>query len=52
MIRVLFIVLCAASLAACASQQPLTIKNDWRTGTDQTPYRSLAPAIVCDDCRY
>lgn len=40
----------AIMLAGCATQQQLNMKNDWRTGTDQSPYRSIAPAIICDDC--
>lgn len=42
-------------LAGCATQtvpQKITMENDWRTGTDQTPYRSIPTVLLCDDCRY
>lgn len=52
--RFLLTLLAAAALGGCATQprdEPLSMANDWRTGTDQTPYRSLEPVLVCDGCR-
>jgi len=42
-----------ACLGGCAAaSRPISMENDWRTGTDHTPYRSIAPAIQCDSCKY
>lgn len=47
----LFLILAVfAALGGCASQQPLSMNNDWRTGTDQSPYRSIPTALLCDGC--
>ena len=48
---ILFSVFAAWVLGGCATQAQVSMRNDWRTGTDQSPYRSVSPAIVCDDCR-
>lgn len=48
--KLLLILIATAALGGCASQQPLSMKNDWRTGTDQTPYRSISTVLICDDC--
>lgn len=48
---VLSAVLAALALGSCAIQeQTVTMRNDLRTGTDESPYRSIAPVVVCDDC--
>lgn len=45
--------LAAIVLSGCATEPTsLSIYNDPRVGTDQTPYRSIAPVLLCDDCRY
>jgi hypothetical protein len=49
--KLLLTILAVATLGGCASQQPLNMSNDWRTGTDQTPYRSIPTALICDDCK-
>jgi hypothetical protein len=48
--RLLLAFFAAVALGGCATQPPVTMKNDWRTGTDQTPYRSIPAAIICDGC--
>ena len=48
--KLLLILIITATLGGCASPQPLGMRNDWRTGTDQTPYRSIPTALICDDC--
>lgn len=36
---------------ACSTQTPKpSMGNDWRTGTDHTPYRSVPAVIQCDGC--
>lgn len=49
----LFVALAAAVLAGCANQAPapVSLHNDWRTGTDYSPYRSIPTVLHCDDCR-
>lgn len=48
----LLALLLAATLAGCATApEPVAMHNDRRTGTDYSPYRSIATAIQCDDCR-
>jgi len=49
--KLLFMILAAVALNGCASQAPSGMKSDWRTGTDQSPYRSIPTAIVCDACK-
>ena len=40
-----------ASASGCATHTPKpSMANDWRTGTDHTPYRSVPAAIQCDGC--
>lgn len=55
MTRILLAVAVAAValLAGCAMKpaEP-SMRTDWRTGTDHSPYRSIPAAIQCDDCRY
>ena len=45
----------AVALVGCASApEPMATqasKEDWRAGTDYSPYRSISPVIVCDECR-
>ncbi|MBP9714753.1 MAG: hypothetical protein KBD60_13885 [Sterolibacterium sp.] len=48
--KLLLILIITVTLGGCASQQPLSMKNGGRTGTDQTPYRSGPIALICDDC--
>jgi uncharacterized lipoprotein YajG len=48
--KLLLILGATAVLGGCASQQPLSANNDWRAGTDQTPYRSIPTVLICDDC--
>jgi uncharacterized lipoprotein YajG len=50
----LLIALAAAILGGCAKQPTVqtTMYNDWRTGTDYTPYRSIPSVLYCDDCRF
>lgn len=52
--RITTALLICLALSACATapQKPLAMGADTRTGTDFSPYRSIAPAIQCDDCRY
>jgi hypothetical protein len=51
--RLVFVSVVIACLGGCAvASKPIAIESDWRTGTDHTPYRSIAPAIQCDGCRY
>lgn len=50
--RLVLACLVVAALAGCAAQPaPLTMHNDWRTGTDYSPYRSIPTVLHCDDCR-
>lgn len=53
-LSILMLTLVAAVLQGCATapQKALNMAADPRTGTDFSPYRSIAPAIQCDDCRY
>lgn len=54
--KTIWLALCVgAVLSGCAVQKavqaPVSMGNDWRIGTDQTPYRSIAPVLLCDGCR-
>ncbi len=43
----------SAFLCGCAARpQDATAQNDWRAGTDYSPYRSIPVVLQCDDCRY
>lgn len=49
----IMIMLAVMGLAGCASQpvvEPITMYNDWRVGTEQTPYRTIAPVLICQGC--
>jgi hypothetical protein len=48
------IVTCTALAAAsgCAIKPETAMRLDSRAGTSLSPYRTIAPAIQCDDCRY
>jgi hypothetical protein len=54
--RILFFAAAAALVvtAGCATKAPpeLTMRDDPRAGTEDSPYRSMPVAIQCDDCRY
>lgn len=47
--KLLLILITTATLGGCTSQWPLSMRNDWRTGTNQTPFRSIPTALICDD---
>lgn len=50
---VLLTLMAAMFSSGCATHDhAVTIFNDWRTGTEFSPYRSIPAAIQCDDCRY
>lgn len=42
----------AAALSACTTAPPPKAQPDPHEGTSFSPYRSIAPVIQCDDCRY
>jgi hypothetical protein len=49
---ILLAVFTAWVLGGCATRaQKVNMRNDWRAGIAQSPYRSISPVIVCDDCK-
>lgn len=55
MTKIFIAIMTIAALSAmggCATRPEPSMRNDWRTGTDYTPYRTIPAAIQCDDCRY
>lgn len=42
----------ALLLAGCATPAPPARKTDPDEGTNFSPYRSIPPVLLCDDCRY
>lgn len=48
----LAVALLVAMTGCVTTPAPVTIRNDPRTGTEHSPYRSVPVVIQCDDCRY
>lgn len=46
----LLTIIVAAAMGGCASQQPPSKQVDLRAGNDQSPYRSIPTALICDAC--
>ncbi len=52
MMKKILILAVATILGGCvAQQQPINMRNDGRTGSDQTPYRSIPAVLICDGCK-
>ncbi|WP_156443848.1 hypothetical protein [Burkholderia savannae] len=48
--RLILVVLAVVTIAGCAESKPITMHNDWRSGTNQSPYRTVPTALICTSC--
>ncbi|HHV7523723.1 TPA: hypothetical protein ACUNF5_005248 [Burkholderia orbicola] len=48
--RLILAVLAVVTIAGCVDPKPITMRNDWRSGTSQSPYRTVPSALICTSC--
>lgn len=50
--KLLLVILVVGLVGCAAAPAKVTMENDWRTGTEYSPYRSSDAVLQCSDCRY